>query len=150
MRKRCLEPNALGFCHYGGRGIKICARWEDFENFLADMGERPKGTSLDRINVDGDYEPSNCRWATKAEQNRNKRGSVIVTYQGRQMCAMEAAELSGLGFQTLRNRMRRGWPEDEWFLPAMPKTAQTSRHTPPEQRDRARRCGLSAANDSSL
>jgi hypothetical protein len=73
MKTRCLNPNNRGFKYYGGRGITICERWMLFVNFLADMGERPPGKTLDRIDVDGNYEPGNCRWATPLEQIRNRR-----------------------------------------------------------------------------
>ena len=73
MRQRCSNPNNIGYSNYGGRGITVCERWQTFENFLADMGHPPRGKSLDRINVNGNYEPSNCRWATSFEQARNKR-----------------------------------------------------------------------------
>jgi hypothetical protein len=73
VRQRCFDPNHKHFADYGGRGITIHHRWFDFENFLADMGAPPPGKSLDRINVNGDYEPHNCRWATVFEQARNKR-----------------------------------------------------------------------------
>lgn len=74
MRQRCANPKATGFKNYGGRGIKVCERWLDFENFLADMGERPEGRTLDRFpNNDGNYEPGNCRWATSKQQADNKR-----------------------------------------------------------------------------
>ncbi len=73
MRQRCGSENHRAYPDYGGRGISVCDRWSDFRNFLADMGERPEGKTLDRINVNGNYEPSNCRWATQAEQAANKR-----------------------------------------------------------------------------
>ena len=73
MKQRCTNPKATGYAEYGGRGIAMCERWQSFDNFLVDMGERPAGMSLDRIDVDGNYEPNNCRWATITVQNFNRR-----------------------------------------------------------------------------
>jgi hypothetical protein len=73
MLRRCFNPNVRQYCWYGGRGITVCERWLKFENFYADMSDPPPGLSLDRINVNGDYEPGNCRWATPTEQVRNRR-----------------------------------------------------------------------------
>jgi hypothetical protein len=79
MRSRCLNPNNTGFENYGGRGIKICERWlNSFENFIEDMGERPKGASIEREDTNGNYEPSNCKWATRKEQQRNQRTTKLT------------------------------------------------------------------------
>lgn len=81
--QRCTNANDHAYKDYGGRGVKVCDRWQKFDNFYADMGERPSNNhSIDRINVNGDYEPSNCRWATTSEQQRNKRTNVKVTWRG--------------------------------------------------------------------
>lgn len=73
MRNRCQRPRDIAYKYYGARGITVCDRWQSFENFYADMGKRPKGLSLDRINSAGNYEPTNCRWATSKQQHENRR-----------------------------------------------------------------------------
>lgn len=73
MLQRCTNPNDPAYRHYGGRGITVCERWQSFENFLADMGERPEGLTLDRTDNEGNYEPGNCKWATRAQQSANRR-----------------------------------------------------------------------------
>lgn len=112
MRARCLNPDSSAYPNYGGRGIKVCKRWDKFKNFLEDMGPRPSLLhSLDRWpDNDGDYKPSNCRWATDKEQNRNKRNNFIVNYKGQEMCLAEAADQCGIDSRTLWKRIvMRGW-----------------------------------------
>lgn len=88
MKTRCNKTNHVNYQHYGGRGIKVCKRWNKFENFLKDMGKRPKHRTLDRINNDGNYEPGNCRWATSSQQASNCR----ARRQKRRTCAPEGSE----------------------------------------------------------
>lgn len=110
MRQRCLNPHHTFYAEYGGRGITVCARWvNSFENFLADMGERPMGMSLDRIDVLKGYSPENCRWLSQKGQCRNKRDNLLLTYNGKTLCASEWAEITGLPQSTICKRYRSGW-----------------------------------------
>jgi hypothetical protein len=113
MIDRCRNPKCPMYPWYGGRGIKVCERWTTFSSFLTDMGERPDGLSLDRINNDGDYEPGNCRWATSREQHRNRSDNHLVTAFGRSMPISAWAEESGIWKHTIRMRLRAGWPEEK-------------------------------------
>jgi hypothetical protein len=110
MRYRCNNPQSKDYPNYGGRGIRVCDRWlNSFEAFLADMGERPSGMTLDRIDGDGDYCKENCRWATPLQQNRNRRSNVILEFQGDAGPISYWAEKVGLERKTLEYRIRVGW-----------------------------------------
>lgn len=125
LRARCANTKSISHANYGGRGIKVCERWDKFENFLSDMGVRPSPLhSIDRIDNDGNYEPGNCRWATRVEQNSNTRRNRIVTYRGQEMTITEAACLAGsiVTGNHARNRIVLGWAvEAAVETPLMPR-----------------------------
>lgn len=109
MRCRCNNPNASNYARYGGRGIRVHERWDVFENFLADLGPRPSPShTLDRIDVDGNYEPGNCRWATWQEQHRNRRNNHRLSFRGETLTVQEWSERIGIPVKTLHERLRRG------------------------------------------
>ncbi len=112
MLDRCRNSNTPDYDRYGGRGITVCDRWLAFENFLADMGERPEGLTLDRIDNSGGYSRDNCRWATQIEQNRNRRDNRLLTMNGETLCLAEWAEQRGLSTSAIRHRLKQGWPLD--------------------------------------
>ena len=110
MVDRCTNPDAKHFLDYGGRGITVCERWLKVENFLTDMLPKPSNAhSLDRINNDGNYEPSNCRWATRKEQQRNKRNNHLVTFNGQTLCCSAWDDEIGLRRGTTSSRLNHGW-----------------------------------------
>jgi hypothetical protein len=102
MLCRCRSPTAIGFHNYGGRGIKVCDEWRDFTVFLRDMGEKPDGLSLERMDNEKGYEPSNCRWATVADQARNTRRTKWVVLRGERMCAKDAARALSMSATTFK------------------------------------------------
>jgi transcriptional regulator with GAF, ATPase, and Fis domain len=109
MMNRCSSSLALGR-NYKARGISICPQWEDFTVFLRDMGERPPGTTLDRIDNNGNYTPENCRWATTAQQARNTTRSQLIFHEGRNWNICDLADHLGMKRQTLWCRLSRyGW-----------------------------------------
>jgi len=108
MKARCSNPNADNYKYYGGRGISICESWASFENFYADMGDPPEGTTLDRINSQGNYSPENCRWATVEEQARNRRSTVLFSFQGANYTLKELSEKLGISESTLSGRIYSG------------------------------------------
>lgn len=115
MKARCLNPHGKAIKTYGMRGITVCDRWLKFENFIADMGECPEGMELDRINNDKGYSPENCRWATRAEQQRNKTNTVNITHQGRTQCAKDWSTELGIHYATLLHRLKHGWTVEDAF-----------------------------------
>jgi hypothetical protein len=118
MRHRCLDPRHRSYARYGGRGIGICSRWlgpSGFRNFLADMGPRLAGMSLDRIDNDGNYEPGNCRWATRVQQQGNRRVTVWGEHNGERLRLTEISERTGVSWKKLRRRLVVRGPREKLF-----------------------------------
>jgi len=114
MLSRCYNKNATGYEYYGGRGIGVCDMWrEDFFSFYKDMGPRPENTTLDRVDVHGDYTKENCRWATSIEQGRNTTANNFVEYEEEIRCLEDWGEVLGIKPNTILTRLRRGWPVSE-------------------------------------
>jgi hypothetical protein len=111
IKQRCLNPAVKAFAEYGARGITVCERWaESYEAFLADMGRAPSAAhSIERKRNGEGYSPSNCVWATSAEQARNRRSNVLVEYGGREMVLKDAAEAANLPYKTVHARIANGW-----------------------------------------
>lgn len=110
MMSRCYRKKDASYKSYGGRGIKVCEEWRNIENFEAWERENPyfEGATIDRIDTNGDYEPSNCKWSTKREQSMNRRNSIIIEYNGERHNIQEWAEITGINQSTLKNRYWRG------------------------------------------
>ena len=111
MHRRC-DPASGRSKHWGDRGITVCDRWRTFENFLADMGPRPEGMTLDRIDNNGNYEPRNCRWATQRQQNSNCRRNHRVQVHGKDMTVAQWCEVTRQNPSTVYSRLSRGWPAE--------------------------------------
>ena len=110
MINRCRNPNDYKYPDYGGRGIVVCRRWSKFENFLEDMGPRPDGHELDRINNNEGYRPNNCRWVTRKDNTRNKRNNHLITFQNITKSMIEWSEITNISFSALNHRLNRdGW-----------------------------------------
>jgi len=122
MVARCTQPSNPAFHHYKKRGIKVCDLWRIFDNFLADMGERPENTTLDRHpNNDGNYEPGNCRWTSKIEQANNRITNVRFDYRGKSYTLAELSRETGVVKDVLRTRLCRS--KKQW-------TVEAAIHTP--------------------
>lgn len=109
MKQRCTNPSDDRFSQYGGRGITVCERWMKFDNFLADMGEKPPRMSIDRIDNNGNYQPDNCRWANAAVQSRNTSRNRFFTFQGETLCLDDWSRKLNIPHTTLHTRLRK-WP----------------------------------------
>ena len=109
MKRRCFYQKDKHFKDYGARGITVCDRWMSFENFIFDMGKCPDDHSLERINNDGNYEPSNCRWANSSEQAKNKRNVVLIEFNSQLLPASKVAQLNGIKRSTYSMRIQYGW-----------------------------------------
>lgn len=125
MKSRCNNPNASNYHNYGGRGIAVCDSWSDFENFLADMGERPEGTSIGRINVNGNYEPTNCRWETAKEQGCAMRTNILMSFDGRTQTVQQWADELGWPKGTLHKRLQLGWSHEKILTTPRRRTRAT-------------------------
>lgn len=118
MRSRCNNPRNISYEWYGGRGVVVCSRWDDFDTFLSDVGARPSPEhSIDRIDPNGNYEPGNVRWATASEQTNNRRNTVLLHYQGRVVTVPELAAERGLKYSTVNSRLRKGWTVEDSIGP---------------------------------
>lgn len=107
MKRRCSNPNFKSYKDYGGRGVRVCPRWDNFENFLQDMGEKPPGMSIERVDNDGDYSPENCMWASVIQQNRNARSNVCYYIGNERVCESQLARALGVSQDALSYKRRK-------------------------------------------
>lgn len=118
MRKRCNNPNSRDYERYGGRGITVCDEWGSFSRFFEDMGPRPDSSySIDRIDNNGGYSKSNCRWADQKTQCRNTRRTRMIKHNGEERCMVEWAELAGIPYSAFCYRVKAGWSDARLFQP---------------------------------
>lgn len=113
MKTRCTNPNGTAYANYGGRGITFNPAWADFAVFASDMGERPDGCTLERIDNDKGYSKDNCKWATAAEQSRNTRQNVNLTLNGKTQCMTDWAKELSIPYPTIQDRVRKGWSAEK-------------------------------------
>lgn len=116
MIQRCTNPKNHKYARYGARGITVCDRWKTFKNFLQDMGQPPKGKTLDRINNDGNYEPGNCRWTDAYHQAANRSNNRNCTFLGKTQTASEWCRELNISYSMVRMRLHKGWSEQKAFF----------------------------------
>lgn len=126
MKSRCDNPKNKFYADYGGRGIGYCDEWKDFKAFFADMGEAPEGLSLERIENSKGYSRENCKWATRKEQQNNRRNTKMIEYEGKMWPKQIIAEKFGIDPCTLMNRLRRGWSVDRALKHPVDKSKATA------------------------
>ena len=116
MRKRCLNKMDKNYSKYGGRGISICERWDDYANFLHDMGEAPEGMTIDRIDVNGNYEPGNCRWADAITQMNNMRTNILIRHKGETLTVKQWSRRLNMPYHALYQRLfKLSWSVEKAF-----------------------------------
>lgn len=135
MMERCHNIRGRDYANYGGRGISVCEKWRNVENFLADMGHPPIGLSIDRIDNNRGYEPGNCRWATGKEQSRNRRTNYIIVFNGESGCIAHWSEKTGIKSGVISARIKAGWSVDKTMTtpvafrsPMRSKSKQSCQH----------------------
>lgn len=153
MISRCGNPSDKSYPYYGGRGVTVCDRWQSFESFLEDMGDRPAGSEIDRKDNSGPYEKENCHWVTRQQNGRNRRSNRIISTPSGDMLLCEAAELSGINSATLLQRADRGWPAEKMFDKERRLHRQKERviqtpHGPMRMADAAAKYGLKVSTIS--
>lgn len=135
IRQRCLNPDDPSYVNYGGRGVRICQRWETFENFLKDMGTRPAPNyTVERKNNDGNYSPRNCVWKPRSEQSRNRRTTFWFEASGERLCLAELARRNSMKPAVLNGRLRRGWSLGEALSTPLLPRGVGHRPSRPDQR----------------
>lgn len=115
MIQRCTNPNHKQYRDYGGRGVRVCKSWKSFDNFFLDMGKCPPGLTLERTNNSGNYEKSNCVWASHKTQHRNSRRNILFNLSGKPTCLAELCESLDKNYVTIYYRLRRGWTIERAF-----------------------------------
>lgn len=126
MIQRCNNIKNQAYKDYGGRGIKVCERWLKFQNFLEDMGERPDGYEIDRIDNDGNYCKENCKWSSSKENCRNKRNNRFLEYNNKKLCCAEWEEVIGIPQNIILLRIKRGWSIEKTLTTPVKKIKKKS------------------------